>query len=441
MNKLRLAAALFFLLCSPAEAKLFDIGEFYLDNGLRVLVIPNHKAPIVKHMVWYNAGSMDEQPGKGGAAHLLEHLMFRGTEEIPGNRLNEILEQNGAESNAFTAQDFTAYHQLLDISRLELAMYLEADRMQNLQILPEHFALERDIVFQERQQVVENNPAAYFNEAVRRVLWQDHPYGRPITGMPEEISGLRQEDAEDFYRRYYAPANAVLVLSGDIDGSTARQLATKYYGKVKARPSGERKKFPELKTDFKSRVEMKLQGIAAPRLSLNFAVASAGTDKDDIYKLAVLAKYLAGGEVSALYKDLVLKQKAALAVSAVYDEASRSYGTFSINAVPAAGVSAQQLEEQLRRAIAEAVKNFDESKLEKIKRRMRAGLVYLQDNPADAAYIAGSLATVGLSKAEIENYDAGIEKVTVGGVKAAAAEMLQHAPQVTGILEPLGGRK
>ena len=214
---------------NSAQAKLFNGEEFYLDNGLRVIVIPNHRAPIVKHMVWYKAGSIDEPLGKGGEAHLLEHLMFRGTRKIKGNRFNEIMEANGAESNAFTSTDMTAYHQGLDISRLELAMFLEADRMQNLEISDKDFALERDIVFQERKQRIDNNPAAYFGEALRRSLWLDHPYARPVTGMPEEILALTKEDVEAFYNKFYAPNNAVLVLSGDIDVKTAKLLAEKYY--------------------------------------------------------------------------------------------------------------------------------------------------------------------------------------------------------------------
>ena len=440
MNKLWLAAALFFLFCGQAEAKLFHVDEFYLDNGMRVLVVPNHKAPIVKHMVWYKVGSMDEQLGRGGSAHLLEHLMFRGTKEIPGRRLNEILEQNGADSNAFTAQDFTAYHQLLDISRLELAMYLEADRMRNLQIMPENIALEREIVFQERQQVVENNPAAYFNEAIRRVLWQNHPYGRPITGTSDEIRNLTMEDIKDFYHRYYVPGNAILVLAGDIDIQTAEELAERYYGTIVAGEAGPRLSLPELKKDFKARLAMRLPDIAAPRLSLNYAVASAGTEKGDIYKFVVLAKYLGGGETSALYKELVLKQKAALTVNASYDAAARSYGTFTVSAVPAEGVSVLALEKRLRQAMEDAVDCFDEIKLEKIKRRMRASLVYLRDNPADAANIVGGLAAVGMTKEEIENYDAGIERVTVKALKETAWNMLKHVPQVTGILEPEGDK-
>ena len=209
----------------PAEAKLFNASEYRLDNGMQVVVAPNHKAPIVKHMVWYKVGSADEKPGKGGVAHLLEHLMFRGTKLIKGTELNRITENNGMEANAFTGQDYTAYHQLMDISRLELAMFMEADRMRNLNFSDEDFELERDIVYQERKQVVENNPASVFAETMRKVLWQDHPYARPVTGSVEEIRSLKPEDARAFYKCYYAPNNAILVLSGDIEPGVGMKLA------------------------------------------------------------------------------------------------------------------------------------------------------------------------------------------------------------------------
>lgn len=154
----------------PVEAKLFNASAYQLDNGMQVVVVPNHKAPIVKHMVWYKVGSADEKPGKGGIAHLLEHLMFRGTKKIKGTELNRITENNGMEANAFTGQDYTAYHQLTDVSKLELAMFMEADRMSNLNFSDEDFGLERDIVYQERKQVVENNPASVFSETLRKVM-------------------------------------------------------------------------------------------------------------------------------------------------------------------------------------------------------------------------------------------------------------------------------
>lgn len=426
---------------NSAQAKLFNGEEFYLDNGLRVIVIPNHRAPIVKHMVWYKAGSIDEPLGKGGEAHLLEHLMFRGTRKIKGNRFNEIMEVNGAESNAFTSTDMTAYHQGLDISRLELAMFLEADRMQNLEISDKDFALERDIVFQERKQRIDNNPAAYFGEALRRSLWLDHPYARPVTGMPEEILALTKEDVEAFYNKFYAPNNAVLVLSGDIDVKTAKLLAEKYYGKLKRRETPDVWKCQSMK---KASVrELRCPGLSkGVRVSRNFAAPSYNTAPEYIYALSVLSAYMGEGETSKLYKKLVLEDRKALTVGTAYDPAARSYGTFTISAIPQEGVSPEELLEAVDAAWAEALVQLDNAELEKVKQKMLAGLVYLKDNPNDAANIAGSLAVIGMPLQEIEAQEEKIRAVKLADVRKAAQKLTEESAQITGILRPekKGGR-
>lgn len=426
---------------SETQAKLFNGISFYLDNGLQVIVIPNHKAPIVKHMVWYKAGSADEEPGKGGSAHLLEHLMFRGTSEVPGNSFNKILEENGAESNAFTSLDMTAYHQAVDISRLELAMFLEADRMQNLKISDKDFELERDIVYQERKQRVDNNPAAYFGEAIRRTLWQDHPYARPVSGTAEEIMNLTKQDVEDFYRRYYAPNNAILVLSGDIEPETARQLAEKYYGGIKRGAEIKRREVPELEPSFKAVTEMSRPNIKGYRLGRSYAAPSVNHEQGDIYSLSVWAAYLGEGETSKLYKKLVLRDKKALSAEAYYDMNARSYGTFGVSAVPQADVNAEELLQALDRAWNESLNELTDEEVEKVKQKMLVGLVYLRDNPNDAAYIAGASAVIGMPWEDIEKQADEIKKVSAADVLAAAGRLVSSAPQVTGILRPEASKK
>lgn len=429
-------ACLAFLLALPARAKLFNGEEFFLPNGMQVIVVPNHKAPIVKHMVWYKSGSVDEAPGKGGSAHLLEHLMFRGTAKVPGDGLNKILEQNGAESNAFTGPDMTAYHQLADISRLELAMALEADRMQNLKLRDKDFVLERDIVYQERKERVDNNPAGYFNETLRRILWQNHPYARPVTGMPEEIMSLTKEDMEAFYESHYAPNNAILVLSGDIDAATARQLAEKYYGGIKKRPLAPKAEMHRLEPSFKASFTMEQPKVNSIRVGKVFAAPSYNVDPQDMYNLTVLSAYLGEGETSKLYKKLVLRDEKALDVSTSYDFGARGYGTFGISAVPAPGISGEELLAAIDDAWAEAMRELTPSELERVKTKMRAGLVYLRDNPEHAAYIAGSLAAIGMPLSEIEKQADEIDEVKVAGVKKSAEKLWKQAPQVSGILKP-----
>lgn len=436
-GKIIVSALVALLVSFPAAARLFDIEEYRLANGATLLVVENRKAPIVKHMVWYRVGAADELPGKGGAAHLLEHLMFRGTTKAADGEFNRLMQQNGADSNAFTSLDYTAYHQNLDISRLELAMALEADRMQNLDFSDEAFASERDIVFQERKQVVDNQPLSAFSEALRRGLWQTHPYAAPISGTEEEILSLTKDDIMDFYRRHYAPENAVIILSGDIDGQTAYRLAEKYYGRVPARPAAAKAVFPELDPHTRSSLSMRLPRVELPRVVRSYVVDSYNTDAGQIYPLSVLAVYLGEGDISALYRELVVKRRLALAVSASYDYASRSYGTFSLSAVPAPGISVEELKIALDEAVANALERLNDGELNRVKNRMLAGLVYLKDNPFDAAYIVGSLYAVGMSKDDIENYADNIRKVDVPAVKKAAEKLLTASAAAEGTAEPL----
>ena len=422
---------------SEAGAAIFGAAEFYLDNGLRVIVVPNHKAPIVKQMLWYKVGSVDEKIGQGGTAHLLEHLMFRGTKKVGHDEYNDVTQANGMDGNAFTSQDFTAYHQSMDISRLELAMFLEADRMQNLDLSQENFELERDIVYQERKQVVENNPAAEFNENLRRLMWGEHPYARPITGMPEEIKNLKLEDVRDFYHQHYAPNNAILILAGDITPETAKILAEKYYGDLEPNIQTLENKWPEVKNEKTVYLEMSLPRINSVRIVNSWIVPSYAQEKSDIYALAVLSKYLGEGKTSKLYKALVKKHKTALAVESSYDYGGRSYGSFSIFAIPQAGVTPQKMQEELDAALRQAIDEIDTKEIEKVKLKMRSGLVLLRDNPNDAAVIVGSMAAAGMSLEEIENYEANIEAVSADDVKRMAKAWLRPETKVSGVLKPV----
>lgn len=421
-------------LSGKTQAKAFNIDSFSLDNGLQVVVIENHKAPIVQQMLFYKTGAVDERPGKGGTAHLLEHLMFRGTAKVKGQKFNRVLEENGAESNAFTAQDVTAYHQFLDISRLELAMFLEADRMRGLKISEDDFATERDIVFQERKQRIDNDPAARFYEMLNDVLWQGHPYGKPVTGTDDEIMSLTRQDAVDFYKTYYAPNNAVLVLSGDIDAATARQLAEKYYGQL--RPSDiEPTRFSDLPEFYKAKVEMSLPEVRLGRLVKIWAVPSFGKYPEKAFAMEVLAEYLAGDKNAPLYQDLVIKRKRALSVHVGYDGIARSYGRFSLGAVPV-GLPDEAFEDVLEKAWSRAVEDLTSEKLDRAKQKILADLVYLNDNPISLAQTAGYWAATGNGLDILRQYEDGINAVSLEAVKEAAEQIWQRAPQVSGALYP-----
>ena len=439
--RLLLAAVIAFCLhLSAAKAELFGLKGYTLNNGMRMIVIPNHKAPIAKHMVWYKVGASDEKAGKGGSAHLLEHLMFRGTKKIKGQSFNRIMEENGADSNAFTSQDMTAYHQFVDISRLELAMFLEADRMQNLSIDDESFETERQIVFQERKQVVENNPLYRFSEAVQRAFWQTHPYSRPITGTEEEIMSLTPEDVKSIYRDYYAPNNAILVIAGDIEPDMAYNLAEKYYGSIPSRGKVNDKAAESDEVKTFSSVYMRLPKIEISRLLRKYQAPSYNSGKQEIYAYMVLSKYLGEDEISYLYNELVVNRKVATSAGSDYNFASRGGGSFTVSAVPAKGISIERLQQETDEVCATAIEELDASKLEKVKKQMLTGLVFMKDNPNQAARIAGMLAIAGMSDDEIENYADNINKVTLSEVKKAA-QILQHRPRVEAVAEPEENKK
>ena len=427
---------LLLLAYSPiTQAQLFNGEEFKLDNGMRVVVVPNHKAPIIKHMVWYKVGSVDEVSGKGGLAHLLEHLMFRGTTKIKGSEFNKIMEENGAESNAFTTADFTVYHQTADISRLELLMFLEADRMENLQISDDDFVRERDIVFQERKQRIDNNPQGFSGEEIDRILWQNHSYGRPVIGTNEDIFNLTKKDAEDFYRQYYAPDNAVLILTGDIEPQTAKKLAEKYYGKINKKAQIKSENFAKLKNNIKNHIDMKLPEIKSERLLISAAAPSYNVNPKDVYALNVLAEYMGGDETAKLYKKLVLEQGVAIAVGTSYYPYARSYGEFNIGATPQKGEDLNDLLLKVRQAWDEALSELNEENLAAVKQKMVAGLIYLRDNPETAAMITGKMVGIGLDLSTIERQAELINNVSIEDVRRAAKH-LYSAPQIEALIRP-----
>ncbi|MBR1601768.1 MAG: insulinase family protein [Alphaproteobacteria bacterium] len=437
MNKIFLLSGLaLFLFSQAAQALLFKAEEFTLPNGLHCVIVENHKAPLVEQMLWYKAGSVDEQKGKGGSAHLLEHLMFRGTKYVKDGEFNRIMEKYGISDNAFTSFDVTAYHQFADVSKLEVLLALEADRMENLNFDEKAFEAERKIVYEERMQRVENNPSSPFYERLRMMLWGDNPYGRPVTGMPQEIMSLQYSDIMDFYHKYYAPNNAILLLSGDITSQEIRPLIEKYYGNIKPR-NVQREKFEVNKHPFYEILEMSLPDVSSVKVYERYLLPKHSELKNKIYDYLVLSEYLGGGVTSALYKDLVVQQKIALSVGASYNFVSNGESVFAFNLIPQ---NQQKFEREeviasLREAADKAVKNMDEKRLTQIKRKMSADLVFVNDNPKDAANWIGAMLASGFSLEEVQNYESNLNAVSLKGVKDAY-ESLKSAPHINGILLP-----
>ncbi len=427
------------LLCSVwavgAVAKVAEIETFKLENGLEVAVIENHKAPVVLQMLYYKTGSVNDPKGKGGIAHLLEHLMFRGTTRVADKEFNRLTDLYGAENNAYTTYNETGYYEFADVSKLELMMALEADRMVNLDFSEEAFAAERDIVLEERMQRFESNPAPLFYENVNRLLWQDNPRGNPVSGSPAEIKAQTSADARAFYRKWYRPDNALLVLSGDISLKEAKILAKKYYGGLKgvaplAQPS------PAAGRAAETTVTMKLKGVTQPRYVSAIRLDAGALTKKDALALSLLAEYLAGDDTAYLYDKLVYQDKVLLAVAldVSYDE--KTGGAAAFYATPADGrFGAQKLTGILKQETETGIAALTAEKLEQIKNQALSDVIYLQENPESAARFAGGLLLAGYTPDEAENYDAALKAVTLEDVRTAWQKVLSSQTRVNAYLE------
>ena len=337
------AAALFcgsviFSSADTARAAIFNPETFTLNNGMQVVVVSNHRVPVVTHMVWYKVGAMDEPPGKSGLAHYFEHLMFKGTDTLKPGEFSKIVAENGGRENAFTAQDYTGYYQSVAVDRLELMMKIEANRMTRLALTEDVIKPERQVILEERSSRTDNNPAAQLSEQTATALFMNHPYRIPVIGWSHEIEALTLDDLTTFYRQWYRPNNAILVVSGDVTAAQVRPLAEKYYGVIPAKPLPARVnwKEPPLLTD--RRITLTHARVRQPAWSRRFPAPSARYgDATLAYPLQVLAEILSGGATSRLYKSLVVDDKIAASAGAWYDDHARGPGVFGFYASPAPG--------------------------------------------------------------------------------------------------------
>ena len=435
------AAALLIVVLSlpggPLRADLFNAETFTLDNGMQVVVIPDHRAPVVTHMVWYKVGSADEEPRRSGLAHFLEHLMFKGTPNVPDGQFSYIVARNGGTENAFTSHDYTAYFQSVARDRLELVMELEADRMTNLVLSEDDVETERQVILEERRSRVDNNPAAILNEQVRAAQYFIHPYGWPVIGWQHEIETLTHQDVIDFYRTHYAPNNAVLVVAGDVTAEELRPLAEQYYGVIPASEVPERIRPQEPPQLAERRVVLEDPRVPQASVSIAYLAPSYSTDPDQAFALDVLAQVLAGSTTSRLYRDLVVDQGIAVSAGAWYGGDNLDSGRFGFWITPAAGVDHEDAETALRaeidRLLADGV---SEEEVERVKQRIRASLIYARDSVAGIGQWYGSRLTTGLTVEQISAWPDGIEAVTVEQVNAAAEAVLVDETSVTGVLLP-----
>jgi len=423
-----------FLMLFPSlcGAQGFNLSEFRLENGLDVVINENHKAPIAKVMLFYKVGAADELAGKSGLAHLLEHLMFRGTKSVSGEKFNTLMLENGIDFNAFTSRDLTVYHALTDIARLELVLALEADRMANLNIDDEAFTTEQKIVYQERQQRVENNPRARFAEEMNKIFWQNTPYEHPVSGTLAEINAFSKEDAQKFYDMYYTPSNAVLVISGDVTKEEVQPIVQKYFGSILKNNTQPRNLFFSMHDDGIFAASKRMQNIEKTVISVSYAVPSVFENKKEAYALSVFSSYFGENGANYLKKHLVDEKKVVAADSSV-SILNRGSGEFEISVLPNDGANIETTLHMIDETLQNALDTLTPEMLENEKQKILSWFVYVEDNPSDAAFFIGKLKALGMNSEEIKNYSSNIGAVCLEDVRQAITN-LSHTKKMTSVL-------
>jgi zinc protease len=413
-----------------------DVTHFVLDNGLEVIVIPDHRVPVVTQMVWYRVGSADEPPGKSGIAHFLEHLMFKGTEKNPAGKFSQVLATIGGQENAFTTADYTGYYQRVAREYLPLVMEFEADRMTGLVLTEANVRPELDVVLEEHNMRVANNPDARLREQVEAALFVNHPYGRPVIGWRPEIEKLSREDALAFYRRFYTPNNAVVVVAGDVTADEVRALAAKTYGKVARRGEIGARTRPQEPAPTAMRQVTLADSRAQPSLQRAYLAPSDANGKPgEPEALDVLAHILGGGSNSRLHRKLVEDRGVANSAGASYSGTAVDNTVFSIYATPRPHVSLSKLEADVDDVIDEVASNgVTPEELERAKTRMIADAVYAKDNQATLARWYGSALATGRTVAHVNGWTERVRAVTADSVRAAARTWLDKHGSVTGYL-------
>jgi zinc protease len=413
-----------------------SISSFLLDNGMQVVVIPDHRAPVVTHMVWYKNGSADDPPGKSGIAHFLEHLMFKGTQTRPKGMFSNLVSELGGQENAFTSFDYTAYFQKVAKEHLGSMMAFESDRMTNLVLSDDDVLPERDVVLEERRMRTDSDPGAQLSESLGRTLYVNHPYGLPIIGWQHEIESLGRDDALAYYRRFYTPENAILVVAGDITEDEVRTHAAETYARTPARGEPPRRtRTAEPPIPAARRVELADPKVEQPSFQRYWLTPSYRTAKGgEAHALEVLAHVLGGGPASRLYRALVQEQEIAVNAGSWYMGDAVDRTRFAVYAIPRAGVDLKRIEQATEKAIADLANGIDAKELARTKTRLIAEAVYARDSQATLARIYGSTLAVGGTLDDVREWPDRIDGVTAEDVIAAARTWLSPRSAVTGYL-------
>jgi zinc protease len=413
-----------------------EISSFSLPNGMQVVVIPDHRAPVVTHMVWYRNGSADDPEGKSGIAHFLEHLMFKGTALHPKGEFSNLVSDLGGQENAFTSYDYTAYFQKVPKEHLETMMTFESDRMTNLVLSDEDVIPERDVVLEERRMRTDSDPSSQLSESLAATLYVNHPYGLPIIGWQHEIESLGRADALGYYKRFYTPENAILVVAGDVSAERVSALAEKTYGVIPKQgeaPKRTRKAEPPIPAA--RRVELSDPKVEQPSFQRYWLVPSHVSAKDsEPYALDVLAQILGGGPASRLFKALVQEQAIATQAGAWYMGDAVDLTRFAVYAIPREGVTLQAIEKAAEAVITGLAESLTERELNRAKTQLVADAIYAQDSQATLARMYGATLAVGGSVKDVQAWPDKIEAVTMADVIEAARKRLQPRLAVTGYL-------
>ena len=414
-----------------------QITHFTLSNGLEVVVIPDHRAPVVTHMIWYKVGSADETPGKSGLAHFLEHLMFKGTEKNPSGRFSQVVATIGGQENAFTAADYTGYFQRVPRDELKTMMAFEADRMTGLVLTDDVVRPELDVVLEEQNMRVANNPGARLGEQMDAALYLNHPYGKPVIGWRHEIEQLDREDALAFYRRFYTPNNAILVVAGDVTPDQIRALTEETFGKVPRVAEIKPRLRPQEPAQEAARtVTLADPRVTQPNVSRYYLVPSSTTARPgESETLDLLAHILGHGSNSRLYQRLVIGDGIAVNAGASYDGTAVDATRMSVYATPKPGTSLPQLEAAIDTVLGEIIDHgVTSEELERAKSRMIADAVYANDNQRTMAQWYGASLATGATVEEVRTWPDRIRIVTAEAVRDAARRWFDKRRSVTGYL-------
>lgn len=415
-----------------------------LDNGLEILIIPDRRAPVVTHMLWYRNGSSDDPVGKSGIAHFLEHLMFKGTEKYPHGTFDQAIAAVGGWQNAFTSNDYTAYIQRVAPQHLATMMEMEADRMTGLMLQDDVVASERNVVIEERRMHVEADPSSLMFESMSAALFTRHPYGIPIIGFMHEIEGLEREDALSFYQHFYTPNNAAVVIAGDIDPDEAIALVKKIYGAIAPSKNAPSRFRPQEPVNKASRhVSLSDPKVEQPLVYRIYTTASENVgDKTQVRALEVLSKILGEGSTSRLYKNLVMERGLAASAGSFYHSMRLNQGMFGLYAYPKEGVSLEELDQAMEDVLQTLTsEGISEAELKRAKTLLVSKTIYKQDNQYSLAYHYGQALCLGIDINTLAGWPDEINAVSTQAVSDAAREGLSRTSSATGYLLPSSTEK